>query len=98
MPKIAICDRALEILEGLGEAELAHETRVVRSYVELARGVYWVAEQVATLDLGDMENQALVRGSLDQLQKAGQDKYPSHSGLARPAWGVSRGTTGYTMP
>ena len=40
--KVAVCDRALEIVEGLGEAELAHETRVVRSYVELARGVYWV--------------------------------------------------------
>ena len=49
--KVATCDRALEIVEGLGEADLAHETRVVRSYVELARGVYWVAEQMATLDL-----------------------------------------------
>ena len=73
----------MEIVEGIGEAELAHETRVVRSYVELARGVYWVAEQVATLDLADMANQALVRGSLDQLQKAGQDNVQGHSGLAR---------------
>ena len=71
--KVAVCDQALKIVEGLGEADLAHETRVVRSYVELARGVYWVAEQMATLDLADMENQALVRSSLDQLQKAGQD-------------------------
>ena len=71
--KVVVCDQALEIVEGIGEADLAHETRVVRSYVELARGVYWVAEQMATLDLGDMENQALVRGSLDRLQKAGQE-------------------------
>ncbi len=71
--KAAVCDRALAMVKGLGEAELAHETRVVRSYVELARGVYWVAEQVATLDLAELKNQARVRASLDRLQKAGRD-------------------------
>ena len=71
--KLAACDRALEIAQGLAEADLAHETRVVRSYVELARRIYWVAEQIATLDLADMDNQGLVRASLDQLQRAGRD-------------------------
>lgn len=71
--KAAVCDRALEMVQDLGEADLAHETRVVRSYVELARGVYWVAEQVATLDLAELENQARVQVSLDRLQKAGRD-------------------------
>lgn len=88
--KAAVCDRALEIVQALGEADLAHETQVVRSYVELARGVYWVAEQVATLDLAKLENQARVRSSLDQLQKAGRDNVEAirnwRAGLGREPW------------
>ena len=88
--KTAVCDRALAIVQDLGEADLAHETQVVRSYVELARGVYWVAEQVATLDLAELENQALVQGSLDQLQKAGRDNAEAirnwRAGLGREPW------------
>lgn len=88
--KAAVCDRALAMVQDLGEADLAHETRVVRSYVELARGVYWVAEQVATLDLAELENQALVRDSLDQLQKAGRDNVEAirnwRAGLGREPW------------
>lgn len=88
--KAAVCDRALAMVQDLGEADLAHETQVVRSYVELARGVYWVAEQVATLDLAELENQALVQGSLDQLQKAGRDNVEAirnwRAGLGREPW------------
>lgn len=88
--KTAVCDRALAIVQDLGEADLAHETQVVRSYVELARGVYWVAEQVATLDLAELENQARVRDSLDQLQKAGRDNVEAirnwRAGLGREPW------------
>lgn len=88
--KTAVCDRALAMVQDLGEADLAHETRVVRSYVELARGVYWVAEQVATLDLAELENQARVRDSLDQLQKAGRDNAEAirnwRAGLGREPW------------
>ena len=88
--KAAVCDRALAMVQDLGEADLAHETRVVRSYVELARGVYWVAEQVATLDLAELENQARVRDSLDQLQKAGRDNAEAirnwRAGLGREPW------------
>ena len=88
--KAAVCDRALAMVQYLGEADLAHETRVVRSYVELARGVYWVAEQVATLDLAELENQARVRDSLDQLQRAGRDNAEAirnwRAGLGREPW------------
>ena len=88
--KTAVCDRALAMVQDLGEADLAHETQVVRSYVELARGVYWVAEQVATLDLAELENQALVRDSLDQLQRAGRDNAEAirnwRTGLGREPW------------
>lgn len=88
--KAAVCDRALAMVQALGEAELAHETQVVRSYVALARGVYWVAEQVATLDLAQLENQARVQGSLDQLQKAGRDNIEAirnwRAGLGREPW------------
>ena len=88
--KAAVCDRALAMVQALGEADLAHETQVVRSYVALARGVYWVAEQVATLDLAQLENQAQVQGSLDQLQKAGRDNVEAirnwRAGLGREPW------------
>lgn len=88
--KAVVCDRALAMVQDLGEADLAHETQVVRSYVELARGVYWVAEQVATLDLAELENQARVRDSLDQLQKAGRDNVEAirnwRAGLGREPW------------
>lgn len=88
--KAAVCDRALAMVQALGEADLAHETRVVRSYVALAHGVYWVAEQVATLDLAQLENQAQVQGSLDQLQKAGRDNVEAirnwRAGLGREPW------------
>ena len=88
--KAVVCDRALAMVQALGEADLAHETQVVRSYVELARGVYWVAEQVATLDLAQIENQARVQGSLDQLQKAGRDNVEAirnwRAGLGREPW------------
>lgn len=70
--KKAVCERALEIAEGIGAAGLANETRVVMSYVELARCVYRVAEQMATLDLALLESQDRVRASLAELDLAGE--------------------------
>ena len=70
--KIAIADRALAIAETFESDYLANETRVVRSYVELAKWLYEVAEQVSTADLQDPESQKTLRGALDRLGTAGE--------------------------
>ncbi len=49
--KKEVCARALEIANGFDNTDLAHETRVICSYVELARCIWQVAEQLATADL-----------------------------------------------
>ncbi len=71
--KIAACDRALAIAEGFENNYLANETRVVRSYVRLAKGLYEVAEQLATSDLRTLESQSALRKNIDELTAAGKE-------------------------
>ncbi len=70
--KRAICAQALEVAEMLAEADFAHETQVVDSYVELAQGVYRVAEHLATVDLEDLEHQGALLEALESLERAGE--------------------------
>jgi hypothetical protein len=46
---------------------------VVDSYVELARCVFLIAEQVATVDLGAPENQVALQEMLTELEHAGAE-------------------------
>jgi hypothetical protein len=71
--KLDVCDRALAPARGLELPHLANETRVVRSYVDLAWRVYLVAEQVATDDLATLASQAALRAGLDELKRAGAE-------------------------
>ena len=71
--KIAATDRALAIAEGFENKYLANETRVVRSYVRLAKGIYEVAEQVSTSDLRTLESQSALRANIDELTAAGKE-------------------------
>ncbi len=71
--KVAAADRALAIAEGFENKYLANETRVVRSYVRLAKGLYEVAERVATDELGTAESLAALRMSVDELAAVGQE-------------------------
>ncbi len=75
--KIAISDRALTIAETFESDYLANETRVVRSYVRLAKGLYEVAEMVATEDFRDLESQQRLRQALDRLGDAGEENVAS---------------------
>lgn len=75
--KIAISDRALTIAETFESDYLANETRVVRSYVRLAKGLYEVAELVATEDFRDLESQQRLRQALDRLGDAGEENVAS---------------------
>jgi hypothetical protein len=69
--KLEACDRALAIAQALERPQLAHETLVVRSYVELAWRVYAVAEQVATDTMATLASQVVLRAALEELQRAG---------------------------
>ena len=71
--KIAAADRALAIAEGFENKYLANETRVVRSYVRLAKGLYEVAERVATSDLASPESQSVLRKNVAELAAAGKE-------------------------
>lgn len=71
--KLRICDQALHIAETSGYDDLAHETRVVRSYIELARCVFLVAEQRAVSDLTDPSNQTTLWSFVERLRQAASD-------------------------
>ncbi|MBM3264488.1 MAG: hypothetical protein FJY97_13820 [candidate division Zixibacteria bacterium] len=68
-----ICDQALEIATTCKYDDLARETIVVRSYVELSRWIYVVAEQSATLDLAEPAHQTVLWASVERLRQAGTD-------------------------
>jgi len=67
------CERALEIAQKAGYADLANESRITLSYIRLAKEVYLVAEQVSTGDLAQLETQNALRSALAGLQKAGDE-------------------------
>ena len=88
--KIAACERALSIAENAGYSHLAAESRVVKSYVDLAKQVYIVAEQVSTRDLASLEVQNDLRRTLADLKKAGDENIAAirdwRAGLGPEPW------------
>ena len=71
--KVDACRQAIRIASEFERPHRANETRVVMTYVELARWIYRVAEQVATCDLGDVDVQSQLHAALESLEKAGRD-------------------------
>ena len=71
--KVDACRQAIRIASEFKRPHRANETRVVMTYVELARCVYRVAEQVATRDLADADVQTQLHAALESLEKAGRD-------------------------
>ena len=71
--KLEVCDRALVIAGSLSTPGLALVTGVVRSYVELSRRVYDVAELFATADLTSLSDQDRLVETLRLLEKAGEE-------------------------
>ena len=71
--KLGVCDQALEIGRSLSTPALALVTGVVRSYVELCRRIYDVAELFATADLTSLHDQDRLVETLGLLKKAGED-------------------------
>ncbi|MDP2983967.1 MAG: glycoside hydrolase family 20 zincin-like fold domain-containing protein [Candidatus Latescibacter sp.] len=71
--KIDACGKALTIAGGFRNPYLANETRVIVSYIKLAKTIYLVAEQVSTDDLHAPGNQITLRESLKNLNLAGKE-------------------------
>ncbi|MCA9448093.1 MAG: hypothetical protein KC931_13330, partial [Candidatus Omnitrophica bacterium] len=71
--KIAVCDRALELAEAFEDANYANETRVVRSYIRLAKAIHRVAELRATDPLTSLEIQDEMKKRLARLEEAGRE-------------------------
>jgi hypothetical protein len=75
--KIDACGKALSIANRFGNPSLKNETRVILSYIKLAKTIYLVAEQVSTDDLRAPENQNTLRESLKNLDLAGKENVES---------------------
>jgi len=71
--KIDACGKALTIAGRFRNPSLTNETRVILSYIKLAKTIYLVAEQVSTEDLRAVENQTTLRESLKNLDLAGKE-------------------------
>lgn len=88
--KAGQCERALDFARKAGYADLAGESRVVLSYVLLAKQVYLTAEQVSTGDLASLEVQDSLRRTLADLQKAGAENLAAirdwRAGLGPKPW------------
>ena len=88
--KIAACNRAHKIAGQFENTYLADETAVVRSYVNLVKHVYLVAELVATDELTTLESQNVLREHLAGLEKAGKENVVAikawRSGIGPEPW------------
>ncbi len=71
--KIEVCDRALKIAGAFKNPYLANETKVVRSYIMLAKCIFDIAELVALNDLATLQSQKKLSKSLDRLNKTGDE-------------------------
>jgi hypothetical protein len=71
--KIAACDRALAIAEKAGYTHLAAESRVVKSYVDLVKQVYRIAEVVSTRDVASPDVQNDLQRMIPELRNAGAE-------------------------
>jgi len=71
--KIAACDRAMAIAGRFQNPYFADETRILRSYAQLAHTLYELAEQVSTDPLETLASQQRLRKSLHALEAAGEE-------------------------
>ncbi|MCE5308220.1 MAG: hypothetical protein LLG20_11325 [Acidobacteriales bacterium] len=71
--KLALCNRALAISSRFRSPHLANETKVVMSYVGLAKSMYRVAELAHSADFTAIESQRALRAVLEDLDRAGRE-------------------------
>lgn len=71
--KIAECNKALGIAKKFKNSYLANETRVVKSYIIVAKYIYQTAYFVSTDDLRTIESQNVLKEILKNLESAGAE-------------------------
>ena len=86
--KKSVCAEALTLVADDEHVDLANETRVVSSYVGLARAIYRIAELVATVDLGAAQDE--LSETVEALELAGAENAASirawREGLGPEPW------------
>ena len=87
--KLAVCGQALELATEFGNPDFAHETRVVTSYIMLAKALFSVTEHVSTVDLSTPKSQRTLRDHVDALNSAGRENAAA-TRLWRSALGPNR--------
>lgn len=71
--KIAACGKALAIAASFKSPDLANETKVVRSYILLAKGVFQVADAASAPDAAKPEGRKRMSKAVDSLKQAGAE-------------------------
>jgi DNA-binding LacI/PurR family transcriptional regulator len=71
--KIATCKKALKLAQGIENTYLINETRIVLSYVKLAKSLFQIAEHVATDDLSSLASQDKLRGYVGELNSSAKE-------------------------
>ena len=88
--KAESCQKALEIARKAGYTDLSAESRVVLSYVRLARQVYLAEEQASTMNIENLDNQQAIRRTLEDLKQAGAENMAAihdwRAGLGPEPW------------
>ena len=88
--KKSVCAEALALVADDECVDLANETRVVSSYVNLAHTIYSIAELVATAEVGVPEMQVKLSEMIEALELAGEENLASirtwRSGLGPEPW------------
>ena len=88
--KLAACDRATNAAQSIENPDFANETRVVRSYVDLARTIWQVALIIASDELELPASQGKLQGHLRELEAAGAENVSAirhwRTGLGPEPW------------
>jgi len=84
--KLVNCDKALDIATSFKNPDLANETKVVHSYIQLAKAIYQIAESVSALDAAKPEIKKRLADSVEALKRAGTENV-----MAIKAWQAAIG-------
>ncbi len=88
--KIKICDQALKLAEQIENPDFAHETRIIKSYIQLAQAIYLIAQRLASDDLRSLESQAELCLELETLAAVGKINteaiYAWRAAYSQPPW------------
>lgn len=71
--KLAACEQALKLSESFHSPYLANETRVVISYIKLAKYIYQAADAVCLADPSNPERNKALQEALAHLKQAGEE-------------------------